>query len=36
MFETQDEIKEIKTGLMDNIINGYIIRGKIQDFAEVS
>ena len=30
------EIKEVKTGLIDNIINGYIVRGKIQDFAEVS
>ena len=36
VFETQEEIKEVKTGLIDNIINGYIIRGKIQDFAEVS
>ena len=35
VFETQKEIKEVKTGLIDNIINGYIIRGKIQDFAEV-
>ena len=36
VFETQKEIKEVKTGLIDNIINGHIIKGKIQDFAEVS
>lgn len=35
-FKSKHEIKEVKTGLIDNIINGYIIKGKIQDFAEVS
>ncbi|MBU0627552.1 MAG: nucleotidyltransferase domain-containing protein [Nanoarchaeota archaeon] len=36
VFETKKEIKEVKTGLIKNIINGYIIKGEIQDFAEVS
>jgi predicted nucleotidyltransferase len=27
----QDEIKNVKTGLIDNIINGYLVKGKIQD-----
>ena len=36
VFKTKNEIKRVKTGLIDNILNGYIIKGRIQDFAEVS
>lgn len=36
VFETKDEIKKVKSGLINNIINGYIIKGGIQDIAEVS
>ncbi len=36
VFETKKEIDEVKTGLIKNIINGFIIKGSIQDFAEVS
>lgn len=36
VFRSRDEIKSIRTGLVKNIVNGYIIKGKIQDFAEVS
>jgi predicted nucleotidyltransferase len=35
-FEDKDEIKEVRTGLIKNVINGYVIKGSIQDFAEVS
>ena len=36
VFETKDEIKKVKSGLINNVINGYIIKGGIQDIAEVS
>jgi len=36
IFESKDELKEIKTGLIKNISDGYLIKGRIQDFAEVS
>tara|TARA_Y100000310_G_C20445750_1_gene698318 strand:+ start:63 stop:614 length:552 start_codon:yes stop_codon:yes gene_type:complete len=36
VFKTKNEIKKIKTGLISNVVNGYIIKGKVQDFAEVS
>lgn len=36
VFETKEDIKRTRTGLFQNIINGYIIKGSIQDFAEVS
>ena len=34
-FENKKEIKKIKTGLIKNIINGYIIKGQIQDIVEI-
>src|SRR3989344_3146034 len=34
-FQNKKEIKEIKTGLIKNIINGYVIKGQIQDIVEV-
>lgn len=36
IFANRKEIKELKTGLLNNIINGYVLKGRIQDFAEVS
>ena len=36
VFRSRKEIKEVKTGLMDNIINGYVIKGRIQDIADVA
>ena len=36
VFQNKEEIKEVKTGLMKNIINGYIIKGQIQDIARVA
>ena len=36
IFHSKEEIEEVKTGLIKNIINGYIVKGQIQDFAEVA
>ncbi|MFH1439849.1 MAG: nucleotidyltransferase domain-containing protein [Candidatus Woesearchaeota archaeon] len=36
IFENKKDIKEIKSGLIKNIINGYLIKGQIQDIVEVS
>ncbi len=36
IFETKEDIKRTRTGLVQNIINGYIVKGSIQDFAEVN
>jgi len=36
IFENKTEINEIRTGLIKNIVNGYVLKGHIQDFAEVS
>ena len=35
IFKSREEMKEIKTGLIKNIVNGYVLKGQIQDFAEV-
>jgi predicted nucleotidyltransferase len=34
-FKNKKELKEIRSGIMQNIINGYFIKGKIQDLVEV-
>ena len=36
IFKNRKEIKEVKTGLIQNVVNGYIIKGQIQDVAEIS
>jgi predicted nucleotidyltransferase len=36
VFQNKEEIDEVKTGLIQNIINGYVLKGQIQDFAEVT
>lgn len=35
VFKDKKEVKEVRTGLVKNIINGYLVKGQIQDFAEV-
>ena len=35
MFKSKKEIKKVKTGLIKNIINGYIIKGNLQDFIDI-
>ena len=36
IFKDENEIKKVKTGLIKNIVNGYVIKGSIQDIVEVS
>ncbi|MDP2750629.1 MAG: nucleotidyltransferase domain-containing protein [Nanoarchaeota archaeon] len=36
VFQNKKEIDEVKTGLIKNVINGYVIKGQIQDIAEVA
>ncbi len=36
IFRSEEDIKEVKTGLMKNVINGYVVKGQIQDIAEVA
>lgn len=36
IFKGEEEIREVKTGLIKNVINGYLVKGHIQDFAEVA
>lgn len=36
IFQNKAEIAEVKTGLIKNIVNGYVLKGQIQDFAEVA
>lgn len=35
IFKDKEEIQEVKTGLIKNIINGYVLKGQIQDIVEV-
>ncbi len=35
VFQDREELKKIKTGLIKNIMNGYIVKGQIQDIAKV-
>lgn len=36
IFRSKREIKKVKTGLIKNVVNGHLIKGSIQDFAEVN
>ncbi len=36
VFENMKEIQKVKTGLVKNIINGYLVKGHIQDLAEAA
>ena len=36
IFEDKEEIKAVETGLIQNISNGFIVKGLLQDFAEVN
>jgi predicted nucleotidyltransferase len=31
LFENKIEIKKVKTGLIKNVVNGYLVKGQIQD-----
>lgn len=36
IFESKEDLQEVRTGLVKNIINGYLIKGQIQDIVEVA
>lgn len=36
IFENEEEIRDVKTGLIKNIINGYLVKGQIQDIVEAA
>ena len=36
IFEDKRDIAKVKTGLIKNVMNGYLVKGQIQDFAEVA
>ena len=36
IFKNKEEIDEVKTGLIKNVVNGYVLKGQSQDFAEVA
>jgi len=36
IFQNRKEIDNVKTGIIQNIINGYVIKGQIQDIAKVA
>lgn len=36
VFESKKEIKDVETGLIKNVINGYLVKGKIQDIVEIA
>jgi predicted nucleotidyltransferase len=35
-FHTKKDIEKVKSGLIENVVNGYIVKGRIQDFADVA
>ena len=35
VFETKKDIKKVKTGLISNVINGYIVKGGLREFIGV-
>lgn len=36
VYETINDLKKIRSGLVQNVTNGYVIKGQIQDIAKVS
>lgn len=36
IFNKREEIKKVQTGLIRNVINGYIVKGRIEDIAELA
>lgn len=35
LFKTKEEIMEVKTGLIQNVIDGYVVKGTIQNFIKI-
>jgi len=36
LFEDKKELEEVQSGLLNNVVDGYVIKGHIQDIAEVT
>ena len=36
IFQNIEDIEDVRTGLIKNIINGYVLKGQIQDIVEVA
>lgn len=36
IFENKKELKAVRTGLLRNVLNGYLIKGQLQDLAGVA
>ncbi|MGV8161832.1 MAG: nucleotidyltransferase domain-containing protein [Candidatus Nanoarchaeia archaeon] len=36
IFHNKNELKAVKTGLLQNVINGQVLKGRIQDVVDVS
>lgn len=36
VFQNKKEVNEVKTGLIKNVVNGYVVKGQIQDIVEVA
>ena len=36
IFEDKEEIQEVETGLIKNVINGYLVKGQLQDVMEAA
>lgn len=34
VFETKEDLRQVKTGLLKNVLNGYALKGQMQDFLE--
>ncbi|MFP4524110.1 MAG: nucleotidyltransferase domain-containing protein [Candidatus Woesearchaeota archaeon] len=35
VFNDRDEIRKVKSGLMKNVIDGYVLKGSVQDVADI-
>ena len=36
VFADKKEVRAVKTGLIKNVVNGYVVKGELQDVVEVS
>lgn len=36
VFRSKYELGKVKSGLIGNVVNGYLVKGSIQDFAKVT
>ena len=36
LFEDKEDLKSVETGLLKNVMNGYLVKGQMQDIAEVA